>query len=169
MKLLSIIFSIFFVAISGCDRGGNSNLSPLVGVWITESCESHISNDGVSEETWRKGVYEFTARGELITGWETYGDSNCVEYLSTQIFNSSNSHVVYKDLGAQMLQEGIIGAGLSLQLVVLDQPTTAVYGYYAIIDNRVCFSERFVFEVSYLTMFSTNSDAIDFNSCLIQR
>ena len=177
-----VIVILLLGVIAGCGGGDNSsNSSSIVGVWITERCEQVVDRNGVLQDTWGKGLYEFTTQATVTlerAGFEVdgvikigniiYSDSNCEVITSSQAPTESEQPVVaYQDLGEEVLQEGIPGHRF---VVIFAMPDSArfVNGFYTINNGSLCFSDIFLSVFHWTLSFPTESPAIDFENCLVK-
>lgn len=160
LNLLAIILTM----LSGCGGGDSNNTSPLIGIWITESCEQASDNNGTLQNIWLKGLFEFTNQGKILIGNEIYSDSNCI----TQTNNTPLTEVIpvtYQDHGSQTLQEGIEGGGLLIETGTGNQ-ILSIDAFYTINNNSLCFSDVFTFEALGFGASEARTIAIDFDNCL---
>jgi len=163
-----ILITILFVVIPGCGGGGADDAqstSPLIGTWVTESCEQASDSNDMLLNTWAKGLYEFTNQGTIRIGNEQYSDSNCTVPGSTQAPSDTAIPIIYKDNGSQLLQEGINGAGLLIEVGTGSQ-VSSVDAFYTINNNSLCFSDAFTFEALTFGISEIGASSIDFGSCL---
>lgn len=162
MKLLIniIVISVFLL---GC----NNNSSPLVGSWVTESCEQLSDESGSLLNIWAKGIYEFTNQSTILFSPEVYSDANCENLSNPQPNIIGESSVTYIDLGQELLQEGIDGGGLTIIFDTGSQ-SFSFDGYYTINNNVMCLSDSFTFGALGLSVSQAGSDAIDFGACLLK-
>jgi len=167
MKTHGICLSIFWLLLSGCDSDSSSNneSSPLLGTWVTEACEQASDSNGALINLWLKGLYEFTAQGTILLGNETYSDSNCITLSSTIPLNNGAIPAIYQDLGPTLLQEGIDGGGLSIEISAGAQ-LLSIDAFYTINNSALCFSDVFTFEALTFALSEAGTAAIDFNNCL---
>ncbi len=143
----------------------NTASSPLVGNWITESCERLEDANGQPLDYWMRGLYEFSSEGKIRRGMRSYEDANCQSQVLYEAPGSLGVAMTFEDLGEAFLQEGLDGRRLR---VSLGSPPLAleVEGYYFIDDKRVCFSEAFRFHATGAGISGPSADAIDFGNCL---
>ncbi|MBD3669550.1 MAG: hypothetical protein HUJ29_02165, partial [Gammaproteobacteria bacterium] len=133
--------------------------------WITNSCQQVPDSNENIIEYWSKGSYEFTTSNEIIFGNTTYSDSNCISEISSQTSNVDGFGVAYQDLGEAVLQEGINGRGVSIEMGA-DANRITVSGYYTIINNTLCLSDAFTLEPLTFNVSPEGSKSIDFANCL---
>ncbi|MCG8014229.1 MAG: hypothetical protein JAY64_21360 [Candidatus Thiodiazotropha weberae] len=78
----SLLFSMAFTfaLLNGCNDDNNSEnrteQSPLVGLWVTESCEHVEQEESNTTQIWAKGSYEFTSFGAIYMEPKAYYDSD---------------------------------------------------------------------------------------------
>lgn len=166
MKIIGIILSLTTLLIGGCENSNNdSSNSPLLGVWVTESCEQASDNTGAPVNVWLKSLYEFTDQGSIRVGREEYTESNCSTASNLVEPSEGQVPIKYTDQGQVLLQEGINGGSLFIemgegaQLVSLD-------AFYSINNGSLCFSDAFTFEALTFGISQSGTDAIDFSNCL---
>lgn len=154
--------------LSGCGGGTDEiqPISPLMGVWITESCDQASDSNGTLVNFWLKALYEFTTQGEILIGREEYSDSNCVTLNNTVSPATVNTPITYQDGGAKLLQEGINGGGLLIEIGAGAQ-LLSIDAFYTINNNSLCFSDAFTFDALGFGISELGTDAIDFDNCLI--
>jgi len=146
----------------------SSNItSSLIGTWTTESCEQGTDINGSLVSIWSRGLYEFTSTGTIKKGNETYLDSNCVSLNNTQLPSELPEPVIFNDLGELLLQEGINGGSLFIQMTFGSQ-TQSNTAFYTINSNSLCFSDVFAFQALTFSVYPSGSTAINFNRCLTQ-
>ncbi|MEW8624713.1 MAG: hypothetical protein AB2551_03060 [Candidatus Thiodiazotropha sp.] len=152
--------------ISGCGSDNDSDPSPLLGRWVTESCEQAKYEDGTPTNTWYRGYYEFTVFQTIQLEHSTYSDSNCTQFLDVTSPPDNNIlAATYQDTGERQLQEGISGRGLTIELGE-DERRIDVDAFYTINNGSLCFSDAFTFEALIFGVSETGSDNIDFEHCL---
>ena len=163
-----LVITVILTILSGCGGGTDETqpASPLIGVWITESCEQASDSNGTLVNIWLKALYEFTTQGEILIGREEYSDSNCVTHNNTVEPTTLNTSVTYQDRGTKLLQEGIDGGGLLIEMGTGNQ-FVSVDAFYTINNSLLCFSDAFAFEALGFGVSESGTDAIDFNNCLI--
>jgi len=154
--LLTLLFTI------GCDNNSGSPLfdnggSPLLGIWQTESCKQVTT-------IWIKGIYEFTTQGTIRLGNKTYNDANCSQLSLYQEPGELPNPVIFQDKGQQLLQEGIEGGGLYIEMPIYNN-TQSFDGFYTINNSVLCFSDAFTLEADIFAVMPGLVD-IDFNNCL---
>ena len=157
---MRILVTLLLVAIIGCQHSdSDQELSPLVGQWITESCDQ-VSNH------WTKAIYEFTAQGTIRLGNELYSDSNCIVLVTALPPEESIAvPMTYQDHGPRLLQEGIDGRSISIQMGKNDQIASAD-AFYTINNGSLCFSDSITLEAVTFGVAQSGGDAIDFDNCL---
>jgi hypothetical protein len=165
MKRRSIIFVIVALLTTGCNSDNNTNSSPLLGIWITESCAQASDSNGMPVNVWVKALYEFTTFGTIRVGREVYTDSNCVTLSDTVDPAESQIPIRYADQGQVLLQEGITGGNLLIEMNDGAQ-LLSVEAFYTINNGALCFSDAFTFEATVFGISQSGTDAIDFNNCL---
>ena len=158
-----LIAASLLLFLSACDN--NTSSSPLVGNWITESCEQMSDTNGAPMDFWVRGLYEFSAEGKIRLGMRGYSDSNCQTQVQYTSPGSQDVPFSFEDLGEAFLQEGIEGRGLRVT-VGSALLSFSVSGYYGIDNNRACFSEAFRFHAGRIGVSGSGADAIDFGNCL---
>jgi len=158
-----------FVTITGCSSNNNAT-TPIGGEWISQTCEIIATATGLGTvtNTWGKGTFNFTPEGELLIGFKSYADSDCLTQSSEVIGTIANTQISYKHLGPASIQEGIEAFGLSLQ-PYRNGSDTEFSAFYTINNNSLCLSETFSFGNGGGISLSgdQNKLAIDFNRCLI--
>ena len=163
-----ILLATLITMLSACGGGGNndaSSTSPLIGVWVTESCKQVSDTNGAPLNIWRKALYEFNDKGEVFAGGEQYSDSNCITLSNTQAPTEVNVPVTYQDHGSLTLQEGIDGGRLLIEIGSGNQ-LLSIDAFYTINNNSLCFSDAFTFEALGFGISQSGTDAIDFTKCL---
>ena len=170
MKQLGIFLSIL---LAGCDDTHNSSplyTSPLIGTWITESCEQAVDINMMPIDTWVKGLYKFTDQGTIQVGKNNYYDSDCINlsfsYPPYERINP-NEHTKYVDNGELLLQEGINGNSLLIEnsLSFYNKPLSF---FFTIHNNILCFSDAIKFEAQVFSITTDGSESINFINCLIK-
>lgn len=168
MKISGILSSLILLLLTGCENNNNGDQSPLLGAWVTESCDQASDSNGAPIDLWVKGLYEFTAQDTIRFGHEGYSDSNCTILVTTSTTPSEvGFSTAYQDLGSQMLQEGVNGGGLLIG-VSTGGEYLPIDGYYIINNNSLCFSDVFTFEALGFGISEVGLSAIDFDHCLIR-
>ncbi len=158
-----LIAASLLLFLSACDN--NTSSSPLVGNWITESCEQMSDTNGAPMDFWVRGLYEFSAKGKIRLGMRGYSDSNCQTQMQYTSPGPQDAPFTFEDLGETFLQEGIEGRGLRVSVVSVSQ-SLEVSAYYVIDNNKACFSEAFTFHARRTGVSESGADAIDFDNCL---
>ena len=161
MKGLITISLLLFL--SACEN--NTAISPLAGNWITESCEQADDANGKPLDFWVRGLYEFSAAGNILLGTRGYSDSNCQTQVQYRPPAPLDTAFTFEDLGEAFLQEGIEGRGLRVRMASASR-SLEVSGYYVVDNNRACFSEAFTFHARRIGVSESGTDAIDFGNCL---
>jgi len=156
-----LIAASLLLFLSACEN--NTASSPLVGNWITESCEQMRDANDAPMDVWVRGLYEFSAEGKIRLGMRGYSDSNCQTQAQNTSSGPQGTPFNFEDLGEVFLQEGIDGRGLR---VSVGSALLSVSGYYVIDNNRACFSEVFRFHASGAGVSQSGADTIDFTNCL---
>ena len=166
MKKIGIIIGLITLLITGCENSNNNNNnSPLLGVWVTESCVQASDSNGSPINLWLKALYEFTTQGTIRFGLEEYTDSNCVTLSNVVDPAESQVPISFTDQGEVLLQEGINGGGLLIEMGTGAQ-FVSIDAFYTINSNVLCFSDAFTFEALTFSVSQSGTDAIDFNNCL---
>lgn len=137
----------------------------MLGIWITESCERASDSNGVLVNTWLKALYEFTAYGTIRIGHERYTDSNCSSPSDTMDPAEAQIPITFTDQGEVLLQEGVDGGGLLIEMGE-GQQFVSIEAFYTINNDSLCFSDAFTFEALEFGISQTGTDAIDFENCL---
>ncbi len=161
-----ILFCLIGSLVSACNSDDEKNESPLLGLWITESCEQATDSSDMPVNTWLKGLFEFTRGGVILLGHEYYSDSNCIQLTERKEPMEAEVPILYTDYGQTILEEGISGNGLAIEMGEGVQHF-AVDAYYTINNGSLCFSDAFTFEAAVFGISQTGSDSIDFNHCLV--
>jgi len=171
VKVNKIIpITILLSMLPGCGGSGSNDTqstSPLIGVWVTETCKQASDSNGVPLNVWGKGLYEFTNQGTIRLGNEQYLDSNCAVRGTPQALTDTTISITYKDNGSQLLQEGINGAALLIEIGTGNQ-VSSVDAFYTINNNSLCFSDAFTFEAFTFGVSELGASSIDFSNCLIR-
>ena len=164
MKKRLFAFIPFSVFISSCG-GSDGDVSPLVGTWETEKCELASDLGSTTVNSWVKGIYEFTSSGRILLGKEIYEDSNCV--VQKQLIDTSESpdYIRYYDRGEVLLEEGIDGHELTIDMDSGSQPMS-ISAFFTINGGELCFSRAYIFEPSRFGMYESANPEIDFDNCL---
>ncbi len=166
--LLKGLFSSLLI-LTGCSDSGTT--IPIEGKWVSENCEikSITTGPGTISYTWGKGVFDFTPAGELLIGFKSYSDSDCVTQTKESVGTISNTKISYIHLGSAAIQEGIDAYGLTLTPYRHSDSDTEFRGFYTLSNEKLCFSESFAFDNSGGYSFSDepNNLSIDFDNCLI--
>ncbi|MCG7984820.1 MAG: hypothetical protein JAY90_18965 [Candidatus Thiodiazotropha lotti] len=172
----SLLFSMAFTfaLLNGCNDDNNSEnrteQSPLVGLWVTESCEHVEQEESNTTQIWAKGSYEFTSFGAMYMEPKAYYDSDCTR-PRPQANDPAPIHLyqpdTYQDLGETMLQEGIIGRSLIIEFN-FDGVKYPIDAYFTINQDRLCFSEVLILEALRFGFENDGSTDIDFEACLIR-
>ncbi|MCG8486350.1 MAG: hypothetical protein MI756_02680 [Chromatiales bacterium] len=169
LQLFSIALS--FALLTGCNDSNNSESnteqSPLVGQWVTESCDLLEDREADTRPLWAKGHYTFTPFQTIYYDAKIYYDSDCtVPHITVENPEAARPQpAIYQDLGETMLAEGIIGRGLFVEFNFAGDKFP-VDGFFTINQDGLCLSELFTFEA---VRFGTNFDGsrnIDFEACL---
>lgn len=162
MKGTGIIGLCVFLLI-GCESS-NTN-SSLPGVWQTESCQQATDSNGQPVNIWAKGIYDFTSQGTIRIGHKSYTDSNCSLLSTSQEPTEFPVTVTFQDKGQLILQEGINGSSLYIEMHTPGQ-MQSFDGFYTINSGSLCFSEAFRFEVFTFAVVPFDVVDINFNNCL---
>ena len=161
-----ILLVISFTLLSSCGGGGSNNddpTSPLIGVWITESCDIQFEN------IWIKGIYEFTSSGEINYERKAYEDSNCITLIDPSRYIYGFPYTAtYQDLGEQTLIEGIAGNNIAIEITDITNNKTSANGYYTIRNNTLCLSSYFIFNSSGYSVNEAGVENIDFGTCIVK-
>ena len=165
MKSRSIIIGLVALLTTGCNSDSNTNISPLLGIWVTESCAQASDSNGIPVNVWVKSLYEFTTYGTIRLGREEYTDSNCVTFSDVVAPAEAQIPITYTDQGQVLLQEGIAGGDLLIEMGEGAQ-FLSVKAFYTINNGSLCFSDAFTFEATTFGISQSGTDAIDFNNCL---
>jgi len=169
MKNHIIGIPVIIMCIAGCSNSSNNTADPIEGVWLSQSCEviSTVIGAGTTTNTWGKGTFTFTSDKQLLIGFNSFSDSDCVTQINEEIGTVSNTQISYKSTGAVITQEGIDAFGLSL-LPYRDGNNIEFSGFYTITNNILCLSKTFTFGNG--GDFTLSGDpaklAIDFSRCL---
>jgi hypothetical protein len=165
MNIRCITVGIIGLLATGCNDNNDTNSSPLLGVWVTESCEQASDDNGMFVNLWLKGLYEFTKYGTIREGYEEYTDSGCEILNDTVEPYEDTVPITYTDQGQVVLQEGINGDAL---LIEMGEGTelVSVDGFYTINSGSLCFSDAFTFEATVFGITQSGEEAIDFEHCL---
>ncbi len=166
MKVTGTLIIISFLIV-GCQGDRSNNISPLLGNWITNSCEQASDSGGSPINKWLVGLFEFTPQGTIRFGHKEYADSDCVTLNSSVAPANGDIPVMYNDKGPQTLQEGIEGDKLLIEMGSGDQFVSRE-AYYTINDGKLCFSDAFTFEALKFGISESGADAIDFSHCLVR-
>ncbi len=166
LRLFSIV--VLGLSIVSCNHSNGSNDStPLSGKWITEACEQPeiINSMGDPVSFWGKGVYEFLDDGRIAYSVRIYNDSSCTgEYNEIQATAVDGDFFMYKDLGNEILQEGISGRRVEITLPI---PTIrSAEGFCTTIQGALCFSDNLNFNAFSWSTSDAEYTSIDFESCL---
>ena len=157
-----------FLLLIGCN--GSSNKSPLLGSWVTESCKQSTNSSGEPQDIWLRGLYQFTTKGKILYDTDKYEDSDCISLKNNIITSENTINFTYQDSGAVVLQEGIDGGELLIEMnpegPILEP--ISVKGFYTINNGTLCLSDAFTFEANRFGVSELSSDDIDFNNCLIR-
>jgi hypothetical protein len=165
MNIGRITIGIIGLLATGCNGNNDTNSSPLLGVWVTESCEQASDSNGMFVNFWLKGLYEFTEHGTLLKGYEEYTDSSCEIPHDTVEPHEDTIPITYTDQGQVVLQEGINGGELVIEMGE-GTGLVSVDGFYTINSGSLCFSDAFTFEATEFGITQSGADAIDFDHCL---
>ena len=162
-----LLFTLLTLSITGCDNDSDSDnrQSPLSGTWTTVSCEQASDNEQTPVNIWYKGLYEFTLYGTIRLGSRQYSDSNCSIITDTTLPDEMEIPITYQNQGPRLLEEGIDGGGLLIEMGAGEQ-ITSVEAFYTINDGTLCFSDAFTFEALMFGISEAGSTAIDFDHCL---
>ena len=163
MKQTGITIVLSILILSGCDNDDNN--SPLLGIWQTEVCEQTTDSNNQPLDSWVKGIYEFTVQGTIRLGHYLYTDSNCSLLSISHEPTELPDPVTFQDKGQQLLQEGINGGSLYIEMPNPNQMQT-FDGFYTINNGSLCFSEAFIFEASTFAVVPYGLVDINFNNCL---
>lgn len=167
MKTTSSLIALCLL-LGGCpSHDTGTNQSPLVGAWISDSCEQSFDSSGSPVNAWIRSLYEFTSQGTIRLGREEYADANCVTLHGSVAPVELDVPVMYVDKGPQALLEGIEGAGLVIEMGSGEQ-LLSVEAYYTINGGKLCLSDAFTFEALRFGISESGNDAIDFSHCLIR-
>lgn len=160
-----LIAALLLPLLVACEN--NTASSPLVGNWITESCEQMRDANNQPLDYWVRGLYEFSMEGRIRLGTRGYTDSNCQTQVQYKPPGPQVTPFTFEDLGEAFLQEGIDGRALRVS-VASPSGLFAASGYYVIDNNRACFSEVFRFYAMRTGVSESSADTIDFNNCLLR-
>ena len=160
MKRTTILILLIFV--SSCSDNTNPE---LLGAWKTEACEQAPEETGSLVGSWGKGIYEFTDNNIINYSIQLYEDSTCIE-KGELIPIVNGDPIIFNDLGATTLQEGIEGHQFSL-FVGATEPEP-VEGFYTIVNSKLCFSDNINFNPFSITSAGSETSNIDFEKCLVK-
>ncbi|PUB89292.1 MAG: hypothetical protein DBP00_02995 [gamma proteobacterium symbiont of Ctena orbiculata] len=86
---------------------------------MTQSCEQVEGIEAGMPQLWAKGEYEFTSFGTIYFESKAYYDADCT-LPHTTVVDPVPVHlyepVTYQDLGEKMLQVGITGRGIFIEM-----------------------------------------------------
>ncbi|MES9834125.1 MAG: hypothetical protein ABW139_17955 [Candidatus Thiodiazotropha sp. DIVDIV] len=167
-----ITLVVAFFTITGCgnddSRSNDTEQSPLLGVWLTESCEPVPQNETNVTTRWAKSYYEFTSFDTIRIKLELFSDSDCTLNYPTHETEEPIENpipITYLDTGELLLQEGVSGGGMTINFGVAEQQVS-VDAFYTINQGRLCFSDAFTFEVLKFGISEIGQAEIDFENCL---
>jgi hypothetical protein len=164
MKKRSVITILITLFNLSCGNDDSDN-SPLLGTWITESCAQAVDSNDAPIDLWLVGLYKFTVDSTIQMGHRHYSDSDCTLHIKTQSPSDLDVPVTYEDTGEQRLQEGIDGRGLTINFGEADN-FIVTDGFYVINEGSLCFSDAFSFEPARFGVSESGSIEIDFEHCL---
>ncbi|MET0026043.1 MAG: hypothetical protein ABW101_00280 [Candidatus Thiodiazotropha sp.] len=165
MERAILRYGLVGILLSGCNSDGKQNETPLIAVWVTDSCEQALYETGQPSNTWVRGLYQFTHEGSLLVGYEMYADASCFSVSSKKLPFDPQLTISFSDDGPVTLEEGIIGHPLTITMGEGDQ-LVSVDAYYTINDGSLCVSDAFTLEALSFGISPTGMDAIDFEHCL---
>lgn len=167
MNKLVITLCLIALLVVGCSDGDSDSRSPLLGVWITEACDQASVSNGSPVNVWIKSIYEFTSLGTIRIGREEYTDSGCQASVNVLDPTEGEVLITYVDQGEVLLQEGIDGGSLFIDMSTETQ-SLGMDAFYTINNDTLCFSDAFTFGAVTFGISETGTDAIDFESCLVR-
>jgi hypothetical protein len=135
MNRLVITICLNALLVVGCGNSDSNSSSPLPGLWITEACDQASDSNGSPVMVWIKSIYEFTSLGTIRIGLEEYTDSSC--QVSGNVIEPTESQalITYIDQGEVLLQEGIEGGSLLIDMST-DMQSMSMDAFYTI--NHCC-------------------------------
>lgn len=164
MKFLPYIF--LAITLTGCGSDSNHIDTQIVGKWQTQSCVQPPNDSGGLEPFWVTSVYEFTEVGSVLRTDNGYSDSNCI----TNTFSSNPAQVAtYADIGPATTPQGLDGSKMTMQATTAAGVPTGpgpVTGFYAIVNNELCYSQTYILDSYSSGVSPTNSQDINFSNCL---
>lgn len=120
-------------------------------------------------QLWAKGEYEFTSFGTIYFESKAYYDADCT-LPHTTVVDPVPVHlyepVTYQDLGEKMLQVGITGRGIFIEMTFDGERYPADAFFFTINQDSLYFSEVLVFEALRFGTEMYSSMDIDFETCL---
>lgn len=167
-NILFTIFACTNLLLVGCDQNNSDNdpnkQSTLIGLWSTQACVEGEIWAGEIVTRWGNTTVNFSPDGNLIPeSMQLYEDSSCTNDIAELDINQSESTIIYADLGAEILQEGISGGRIIFRFT---DDQYEIEGYYTIHNGELCFSHNI--QISTYSFWSTESKStsIDFENCL---
>jgi hypothetical protein len=167
MNKLTITLCLNVLLVVGCDDNDSDSRSPLLGTWITEACEQAYDSNGLPVNIWIKSIYEFTSLGAIRIGLEEHTDPSCQKSSNVLEPTENLTLISYIDQGEVLLQEGISGGSLYIDMSNATE-SLSIDSFYTINDGTLCFSGAFTFGALTFGITQTGTDAIDFENCLVR-
>jgi hypothetical protein len=165
--LLIVLFSIITYGNSHGSEN-NTNQSPLIGQWISNSCKQFQDDSGAYVDHWARFIYKFTAHGTIQVTFNAYLDSECSQLDETYKNEGSinlDETLFYRDTGEHTLSEGISGRGLTISISENEVEASAD-AFYTINNRSLCFSKAFSFDALSFGLSEMGDTGIDFEHCL---
>ena len=156
---------LLVILLTGCD---NSTVnSPLVGSWLTQSCEQIPDGNGGLSNVWGQSTYTFDANGQIHLATNLYSDSNCITSSNANNLDPSIIVASYVDNGSVTTPQGIQGNAITISFTSAPPPIVTTDGFYSITNNQLCLSIAFHFKSIGFSITAFNDSDIDFNNCLV--
>jgi hypothetical protein len=156
--LLLLLFTLI-----GCE---NSTVnSPILGSWITQSCQQLTDFNGELVNFWAKSEYTFDASSNIHMQSTSYSDSNCISKSNTI---QEEPHLVanFIDQGDGITQQGIDANKITIIFSTIPPPVITTSGYYKITNNQLCLSQSYHFNSASFGIGTVDDTEIDFSNCL---
>lgn len=178
-----LLFS--FVILSGCnsgDGGGSSEPNELpigalacpgsqkgiVGCWVTEACAQLTGQNGGPIEQWGNTKALFARDGSFKFSLQRFNNTSCAGKPNGTMA-PDNVRISYIAIEPKQDESGVEANQLAVTSIFGDEEPFDIQTLYLISDNyRLCLSENFMLTGHSLSVSQSNSQAIDFNSCLVR-
>jgi len=154
---------ILLFTLIGCESSTVN--SPILGSWITQSCQQLTDSNGGLVNVWAKSEYTFDSNSNIHMQSTSYNDSNCITE-SNAIQEEPHLVANYIDQGDGITQQGIEANKITITFSTMPPPVTITDGYYKITNNQLCLSQSYHFNSASFGIGTVDDTEIDFSNCL---